>query len=260
MMKRLGRHLRAWGAAEAAALGVVGAAIFQALYNGDEDHPVKWVVFSILCAAVAAVAPLVDAGARARRRRTAKQRVDAALRDQIVAINDALDPLVDTLGGLVLSRPEERPAALQRLLTQALNSASQVVGRGHRTRVSFFQADAAAEPYRLVCKASAGRHGRPTTVFRQDRPDGEWVISLLANNEHHFCESVRDYPPPGWDASRKRTYETFISVPASVGNEAVGMITADAPNRGDLLEQDVPFLRVLGTIVAAAITIAELEE
>jgi hypothetical protein len=71
---------------------------------------------------------------------------------------------------------------------------------------------------------------------------------------------VAEHPPPGWDASRRRSYETFISVPATIGDLAKGMITADAPKTGDLFEKDIAFLRVLGTIVATAITIAEQQE
>lgn len=250
---------RLWAPPIVTILAIAAAIVFQQRHTeAARDDPLiqlwfwLWIAFAIVAGGI----PLVDAAIRQQRRKSAADQVRSAREEQVVAINDALDPLVEKLGELVLTAPRTRPAIAQKLLIQALNSASQVIGP-ERTRVNYFQADAAAEPYRLICKESAGRHTKPTTVFTQGRPDGDWVIGLLSRDEPYLCESVKEDPPPGWDSSRSRTYETFISVPASVGSESVGMITADAPRKGDLKEQDIPLIRVIGTIIAASIKIAE---
>ena len=250
---------RSWGAATLTFLGVGVGTLSQFVYQipPEPERHTYWIIIGIVAAATAAITPLVDAKVRQRKRRSMERKILEARQDQVVRLNDALDPLVEKFGELVMTPPEARAAASQSLIVQALNSLANVIGPG-RTRVNYFEAEAAAEPHRLVCKESAGRHTRPKTVFSQDRPDGEWVIGLLSRDEPHFCESVSKTPPPGWDANRRRSYETFISVPASVGAEAIGMLTVDAPAAGDLKEQDVPLIRVIGTIVAASVRIAEL--
>jgi hypothetical protein len=184
------------------------------------------------------------------------QRIADARRDEVVVINDALDPLVETLGALVQCPADGRNAAFERLVVQALNSAANAIGTG-RTRTNFFRIEQARDEPLLQCHSSAGRHTKPRTVFRRADEDGRWVFGLLERDEHWFCHDVAAAPPPGWDAARDRTYETFISVPARFGERAFGMITADAPKSGELNEQDAPLLRVFGTIVALGVILRE---
>jgi hypothetical protein len=256
-----GRLRVAWRAYGAAVITLVGIAVgvyaqFAYQMPPEPERKGYWIAIAIAGLGIAAATPLVDAEVRRRKRKTLEAKIKDARQDQVVQINDALDPLVEKLSELVMTPAVARPAAARSLIVQALNSLAYVIGP-ERTRVSYYEADAVAEPYRLVCKESAGRHTRPKTTFHQDRPDGEWVIGLLQRDEPHFCESVKKAPPPGWDGSRRRTYETFISVPASVASEAVGMITVDAPAAGDLKEQDIPLIRVIGTIIAASVRIAD---
>ena len=261
MWGRAGHSWRTWLPVAIVFLGVVSSTSAQALWAADPADKRKWWLLGIglLAAAIAAVTPLVDALVRKRRRATMEERILEARQDEVVAINDALDPLIETLGELIRTQPTQRPSALERMKTQVLNSASQAIGQG-RTRVNYFEIDAATKPHRLVCKGHAGRHTKPRTVFRRDREDGLWVFGLLEKNQHWFCPSVTEQPPPGWDKNRTRTYETFLSVPASYGTEAVGMITADAPESGQLREQDAPLLRVFGTILALGVMLAESSE
>jgi putative methionine-R-sulfoxide reductase with GAF domain len=98
------------------------------------------------------------------------------------------------------------------------------------------------------------------TVFERGRPDGDFVFGLLEKDQPYFCEDVRTQPPPGWDASRDRDYRTFISVPARVGGRSMGMVTADAPEVGDLNEQNEALLRVFGTVIAASMMLTEDED
>lgn len=229
---------RSWGPATITVVGVLAATIAPLIYQdapeGERDWP--WMAVAGVGAAVAALTPLWDARARKKRRQSYQDRVKEAREEQVVAINDALDPLVEKVGELVMTEANARPSAIQRLVVQALNSAAQVIGP-ERTRVNYFEADTSRRPHRLVCKGSAGRHTAPKSEFLRSQPDGKWVFGLLEKDEPYFCESVTERPPPGWDASRRRDYQTFISVPASVRNEAVGMLTADAPEKGDLQEK-----------------------
>lgn len=254
----LNRLVREWGAAATTAVAVALAALFQAIYQGPPapDRHFYWLLLAIVCAVTAAVVPNVDAVVRRRQRRRRQRdfadRLKEARSDAVVAINDALDPLVETMGQLAAEEPHERDGVLMKLITQALNSAAQVIGP-ERTRVNFFVVDTSGPQRRLVCEHySAGRAGQPSTVFTEGRPDGDFAFRLLENDEPYLCANVTKAPPPGWDASRERGYITFISVPARVGKDSRGMVTADSLEEGDLAEQDIPLLRVIGTIIAAS--------
>jgi hypothetical protein len=257
-----GSFLGSWGPAGLIVVGVGMGAYFQAKYADPADpadREKRWLYLAILGVVLAAATPVVDAAVRQRQRTSLAARLKKARTDEVAAVNDGLDPLVDALGVLVTTERADRPAAAQRLLTQALNSASQVIGSGRtrRVRVSYFEPD---ENGCLVCRDSAGREGRPRSRFCQDDPEGASVIERLADDATCFCESIADQPPAGWDPGRVPRYQTFISVPARVGRLSVGMLTADAPNKGELQEQDIPLLRVIGTILAASIRIKQQGE
>ena len=255
-----GSLFRSFAPAVLTAIAVLVATASQLHYAdlaANNPHRTTWFWVIVIAAALAAVTPLVDAGVRRARRLSAVKRVEKARTDQVLAVNDALDPLVEKLAEVVMTSPAQREAAAGQLITQALHSVSGVL-RPDRVRVSYFEVDAAAEPVRVVCRESAGRHGgRPRTTFVEGNRDGDFVLDLLRKNESYFCADVSDSPPPGWDANRKRSYATFFSVPAVVGDDLVGMLTVDAPEVGDLAEQDVPFVRVIGTVIAASLKIAE---
>lgn len=213
-----------------------------------------WRALALTGALIAAVGPAIDKVRRDRRQTSFEDELVKVKADQVVAINDALDPLVEKLGELVSIPPENREAALGALITQALASASRVIGPD-RARACFFEADGVSNPRRLVPRHFDGRSGKPRTTFIQGQPDGDFVIGLLEHDQHYFCNDVLASPPPGWDASRTRGYRTFISVPASAGADALGLLTLDAPEPGDLALDDVPLLRVIGSVIATGIKI-----
>ena len=259
----LNRLAREWGAPVAVAVFVALGAIFQVIYQGEDGRSAWWLILGVGFAALAAATPFVDARLRRGRReahKVALQRATKAAREQaIVSMNDALDPLVETMGELLTADRDEREAVELKLITQALYSAAAVIGPD-RTRVNDFRAEGSHPGRRLVCEHnSAGRAGQPQTVFSQGQKDGDFMFKLLEDDETHFCANVNTSPPPGWDASRQRDYETFISVPARVGNQSVGFVTADSVAEGDLKEQDVPLLRVMGTVIAAGVLFVRRE-
>jgi hypothetical protein len=260
-MGRWSELWRSWGPAVLTPVGVIIAAVSQAIYTSEKpaDRHLPWLIVSICGAVLAGATPPIDARIRQKKRRDVATKVKRAREEEVVSINDALDPLVETLAQLAMKPAAGRTAAAAKLLTQALNSASQVIGPD-RIRVSYFEAvggKSQDDPYRLICTLSAGRHTKPTTVFQQGHVDGDWVISLLQHDTPYFCANVKTDPPPGWDAAKPRSYETFISVPASAEKVAVGMLTADAESEGDLQEQDIPLLRVIGRIIAISVRLVE---
>jgi hypothetical protein len=258
----LDQLVRRWWATAVTAVSVGLAGLFQAVYQSRDaaDPRTGWLVASIGFAVIAACAPGLDAELRRRRGRAVEARIAEARQEAVVLLNDGLDPLVETLGELAAASRAERPAVLRKLITQALNSAAQIIGP-ERTRVSFFHVYPNRRPQRIVCdNNSAGRAGRVQTVFERGRPDGDFVFGLLESDQPYFCEDVKAQPPPGWDASRERDYRTFISVPARVGGRSMGMVTADAPDVGDLNVQHESLLRVFGTVIAASMLLTEDED
>jgi len=217
-----------------------------------------WRALALVGALLAAGAPAVDRTRREKREEQHEEAIRRVQEEQIIAFNDALDPLVDKLGSLVTTAPRERPVEFRALLTQALSSITGMIGPD-RTRACFFKVQTDEGPTRLVPMEHTGRAGKPRTTFEEGTRNGDFVIDLLRRDEPYFCPDVVEQPPPGWDASRPRGYRTFISVPASVGEECFGLVTVDAPNPGDLFERDVALVTVIGTVIAAAIKIADTD-
>src|SRR5687767_4426708 len=101
-----------WWATAVTAVGVALAGVSQAVYQSrdEADSATGWLVASIACAVVAAVAPGLDTQLRRRRERAVEGMIAEARQGAVVALNDGLDPLVETLGELAAANRADRPA------------------------------------------------------------------------------------------------------------------------------------------------------
>lgn len=243
------RHfLRRWWAVGLTWAGIVLGFVGQHLFREIEERwRYLWLALGLLGAGVAATMVAIQ-------RIRADRALDEAKAELLVTMVDALDPLMESLGQLVTCPEADRAVAARALTEKALTAASQILG-AKRTRASYFEVQM-DEPRRVVPAGSIGRAGRPRTTFRSGTVAGDYVLGMLERDEHFFCHDTATSAPPGWDASRDRSYRTFLTVPARAGDLVAGMVTVDAPTPGDLAEEDRAFLRVIGTIIAAADLIA----
>jgi hypothetical protein len=249
--------LRRWWVVVVTITGVVVAGAGQALAfqlvpGGWQNF---WRVVAVVGAILAAGAPAVDRRRRDEREETLDEAIIRVREEQIVAVNDAIDPLIDKLGSLATSTPEYRIAGARALVTQALASATRVVGSGRR-RACFFQLESHDGKRKLIPYEHTGRHGKPKTVFVEGTENGDFVFNLLESDEPYFCPDIKTDPPRGSDNTRTRGYRTFISVPAGAGGESFGMVTIDAPSPGDLNERDIPLMMVFGSVIAVGVILA----
>jgi GAF domain-containing protein len=95
--------------------------------------------------------------------------------------------------------------------------------------------------------------GEPTTTFEPGTAAGDAAINMVLAGENLLCENIDTEPPPGWDTSKERDYKTFISVAVAVADTAFGMLTLDALEAGDLTNDDLRMLGLLGSALAAAL-------
>lgn len=215
-------------------------------------------VVGIIGLLIASILPIVEKNNSNREIAALKKDlVDAkeeARADFLFVTNFSLTPLVQKLSKVVLARKGSRDLEAQaaELRTQALGVAREVIGGEHRrVRANYFKLEyLPADRSRLVQAGSTATP--PRDYFDFDTDEGEEVLNMLAQNGSRFCPSVVDDPPPGWDMTKQRDYETFISVTSTTfpGQEPDGMMTVDGSQRGDLTEADISMLRLIATIVA----------
>lgn len=224
--------------------------------DGKRNTRIVSVVALLAAASIPVVMKGLNDSAEAKRKRD-----DIGARAETeVALYDALDPLVETLGELLAANRAERPEAMGRLTSAAMVSINQVLNVP-RARVCFYEVQDERENGHLVLKRKqcVGRSGRSRPKFTTATPEGEAVIELLRHDRSDFREDVKKDPPVGWDTTKSRDYRTYLSIPSRAGERVHGLITVDAPRPGDLREDHGTFVRVVGTILATGRLFMELD-
>lgn len=215
---------------------------------------------SVVALLAAATIPVVMKGLNDSAE-TKRKRDDIGARAETeVALYDAIDPLVESLGELLAANRADRPEAMGRLTSAAMVSINQVLNV-HRTRVCFYEVQDERADGHLVLKRKqcVGRSGRSRPTFTTATPEGAAVVNLLLRDQIDFRPDVKKDPPVGWDATKNRDYRTYLSIPSRAGERIHGLITVDAPRPGDLREEHGTFVRVVGTILATGRLFMELD-
>lgn len=238
------------------AVAAVGALEYPD-HNGTSRH---WWLFAVIAgtfggAVVQALASILQS----RRLKTARAAAEKATQQQIIRMQDSLDPIVSKLASAAAeTTPEERQRLHAAITQQVLGSVGDFIDK-ERVRVCWFtlrkRLDGKQE---LVCTRDyIGRVGEPRSAFLEGTTDGDAALALISGRTTRFCPDVDKSPPPGWDSARARSYKTFISAPAIAGDKGYGMLTMDAPNAGELKQADASLLQLLATLIAAASALAD---
>lgn len=253
------RWLDSWWRLLVAAGGAV-LALTGPYFGALSDNPV-WQIVGLVVGIVgllaSAVFPLIE---KLRNNRELQELRDSiaetetkARADFLLLVEFSLTPLVQKLAKVVHTRRNTREfeAEAASLRQQALGMAREVIGREHKSvRANYFKLDYSLPQPRLLAKGSTARP--PRDYFDLNSDEGEEVLNMLAENRSVFCANVRRDAPQGWDSSKPRNYETFISVTAVAGLEMEpdGMMTLDSGREGDLNKADISMLKLIATIVA----------
>ncbi|MQA13400.1 MAG: hypothetical protein GEV09_04275 [Pseudonocardiaceae bacterium] len=216
-----------------------------------------WLAAGAVLTAVAVGLPLLE---QYKARRQRDRLADQAVRTEqqvLVAVQDTLDPFVNLLGRITTaSTPEVREPLRAAAVIGLLEAGAQLMGPRltglERVRVSFYELDPGPPRCLRPSPFSVGRAMPPTQVFTEGTVLGDGALGLVERGGHRFVADVEAQPPPGW-TSTEHDYRTFIA--ASVGTEAAryGMLTVDAQTPGDLGVSDIPFVRFLAGLLAAAL-------
>lgn len=242
------------GAVVAAVAAWLCAPFAQGAQGGVQ---VAWLVAGAVLTALAVGLPLVE---RYKARQERDQLATQAVRTEqqvLVAVQDTLDPFVNLLARITTARTSEereplRAAAIVGLLEAGAQLMGPLLTGPDRVRVSFYELDPGPPRALRPSPFSVGRVIPPTRVFVEGTLLGDDVLDLVERGEYRFVADVDADPPRGWTGT-EHDYRTFIS--ASVGSEATryGMITVDAQSPGDLGAGDIPFVRFLAGLLAAAL-------
>ena len=242
-------------------VATVLGAVTGALVGLERQHPgrqVVWLVLSAVAVALATVLPAGELYRSVRERRRAEDLAEAAESRLSVTLDDALEPIATRLArlaALAAAGPgadddavQARAALATEIKLAVLTTAAHLVGGG-RVRASLYRlsGDGLLEP-----DSYTGRGHPPTTVFTSGTASGRFALDLVAAGGSYFCHDVDLDAPAGWTRTASE-YRTFLSVAVGAGLRRYGMLSLDAPEVGDLVEQDADLTRVLAALLAAAL-------
>ena len=210
-----------------------------------------WFWLQVLTAALIFVVGKIETH-RARRLQTSAEEAELEARVETrVALADLLDPMANLLGELATAGPVRRQSLCAEAIQVILSAAANYIGPD-RSRASWFELRR-GPPRELIPVRSLGRTGSAQTHFRAGTVAGDATLSMVAENRVLICRDIDTEAPPGWDGGRERDYRTFISVSVFADLTPYGMLTLDALEVGDLMEDDLLTMRLLAKLLAAAL-------
>lgn len=223
----------------------------------DPEHRVRYILIAGLVAVAVSALTVVDRYRRDHRQNvTVPEAMRKAREATTVAINDGFEPITEKLAELLEAPLEKREAMRGALVTAIINTTAHVIGPDG-TRACWYPLD---DPDLLTCEVHAGRAGRAKTEFKRHTRSGDLVLRTIeGDGEPVFCRDIQVDPPVGFDAGTSRAYRTFISVPVRTRTTAYGMLSIDAPNPGDLLEEHKGLALVLAALLAATLAVPLLD-
>lgn len=200
---------------------------------------------------VVAIVFQVVARLRAQRReqtlRTARERLELRLRDELM-------PWASTLADMPTVPFADRIAYLKPVAVQAV-AALWALTEDHvdRLRANIYLLD--ADSQQMESLAHTGRGERPQP-FVAGTPRGDNALEFVAGTKTAFYPDLRRERPDGYDGTMSG-YDTFIAVPIWTDNGHYGMVTVDAPAAGSLTLGDVSLAELVAELMTIPFEIAQ---
>lgn len=174
--------------------------------------------------------------------------------EEVVTLNDVLDPLIARVADAAVERSRIRRAELANSVVGAIVTAAANYIGPPRARACLYKM-IEGPPQRVEpTPIRAGRSGSARSTFVEGTPGGDAVIKLIGDRQPYRCTDVDTNPPPGWN-NRVRDYKSFISAPITAGQTAFGMLTLDCPEPDLLTKADEQMLMVFAHMIATAYAI-----
>lgn len=186
-----------------------------------------------------------------------RQQGTTAAAAQLVALRDALRPIVEAIADMHTLAPrlrEERVHSIAQRSAAALALIMHTVP-GFRSVVYRQQDDAGTEVMSVF--ARAGRSEREPHEFRRGDERGDAAFRTVEHREPCFVRDVNDHDEvanlDGAYSGTRVGYSTFISAPIADRQRTYGMVTVDAPKVGDLLRSDQHLVMLVADLLALAL-------
>lgn len=171
----------------------------------------------------------------------------AVVRHTILA--DQLGPIARTIALMAEQRPTELEATFQKVVTQAVNSIMLAIANVSGLRAVVYEVAADGQSMKVVSWNARTSRAAPHPFLRGSLR-GDAAFALLVSGESMFVSDIASAPDK-WAGSGVG-YNTFISCPISSPDVGYGLLTVDAKNTDDLVEEDVTDIRLLAGILANA--------
>jgi GAF domain-containing protein len=225
-----------------------GLAVFVAsvVYGGPPGGVWQWVVLALGAVATAGLTVIAVLADRRYRREH---------REFQVTVFDTLAPFVHALNLMAAESVTARKRSLAGALMAGLAAATGLAD-ADRARATIFERRVRGEGEVLSPGPSMGQGDKPRSVFARGTPAGDEVWAAVDTDTTRFCRDVLRYPPAGWASDGPRSYQTFITVPIRTGDRVHGILTLNAPNPGDLTDEDVGVMLVIASLLGAAYALA----
>ena len=233
-------------------LAGVALATWFGMQAGGAGPGRRWWTLGAVAASVTAAGVPAYEQIRKERMRAKAQRaaVDAAVAMR-VTMNDALDPIVRQLGRVITAGKHDRQALAEAVIPMVLDSAAHLAGSG-RVRACLFRF-APGTPTMLIPAQYSGRVDDPLEPVTEGTTAGDLVFGMIRRNQHLFYPDLDASPPPAWSAIAPQTYKSVAAVPVAAGPNAFGMLMVDTLDKDGIRRTDVPLIRLLAGLLAAAL-------
>jgi hypothetical protein len=240
-----------------AVLASTGAWLAGVIAGGlDGWRQIGLIVLGACCAVLAAGVPLWQQARAARGRADAVAAARSARAAMRIAMEDALDPFAALLRQLAMAKGRERARLRGEAIQLTMTSIAQLtafggpddVDRPRRLRVCFFALEP-GPPRRLVPQSYAGRAGAPTVTFDETTRAGQFLLRV-ADSGWIIVDDTGERPI-WWDEDR--AHRTFAAGPVPGDGSPLGVITVDALEPGELVDLDLPLVRLMVHLLSLAI-------
>ncbi|MGV9569271.1 hypothetical protein ACWDRX_06465 [Streptomyces nigra] len=166
-------------------------------------------------------------------------------RARAAVLEAAMGPVAEYMGRLSAS-PTEHQELLGSINDRLVDTASELAHP--RARSSFY---ALQDKDRLVRRAASGtNHHDPQTYTRGDERS-DFLLSVATGSRDRYIDDL-EKDPDAYRITLSDGYRTARVMRARAGEITQGLLIVEAPNRGDLCEDDLPALLVIAHLLGVS--------
>ena len=190
-------------------------------------------------------------------RQRAEDVAEQAVRTYKLQVHDVFIPLSGLVSSIISDNNSQSCVASQERLKQSVVdlAAGNILAAENtltpRTRACFFEYSN-GPPKSLTSKTWKGRNRGPRGPYVEGTARGNAMLALLEGNQTKFVLDAEKEKIEGWSPTTAE-YRTFIAVPVIAGLDKFGLLTLDAPEPGDLREDDELQMRLFAQLLATGL-------